>query len=151
MYSFISQRTVCHVYRFSYSLPGTSSTKISIDLFYPTLHCVCSDCLYVIISVKEYCFSLLKSFGSYIANQLEGKTNLTLNGFWNTIDRYTGWKLKKLHASRDGQIPGWCLDLHEASLLTIECAHLVKLDREHCLCVWALIDHFLQKLWLWYW
>ena len=33
--------------RFSESLPMTSSTKILIDLSYPTLDHVCSDCLYI--------------------------------------------------------------------------------------------------------
>ena len=56
--------------------------------------------------------------------------------------------IEKLHSNDIGEILRRCLDPYEASLLTIECAHLVKMDSEHRICVWALIDHFLQKLWL---
>ena len=43
-YSFILQRAVHH---------ATSSPQIYIHLSYRTLQHVCSDCLYVIINVKE--------------------------------------------------------------------------------------------------
>ena len=54
--------------------------------------------------------------------------------------------IEKLHSIDDTKILQWCLILHQAFLLTIECARLVQLDSEHHLYVWALIDHFLQKL-----
>ena len=53
--------------------------------------------------------------------------------------------IEKLHSIDDGEIIWWCLDLHEASLLTIECDHLIKLDSQHHFCVWALIDLFLKS------
>lgn len=57
-------------------------------------------------------------------------------------------EIEKLHTADDGHVLQWHLDLHLAFWLTIECAHLVNLDGEHRPCVSALIDHFLQKLWL---
>jgi hypothetical protein len=44
LYNYISQRTVHHVWDLLI-VSTTSSTKISIDLSYPTLHHVCNDWL----------------------------------------------------------------------------------------------------------
>ena len=41
------------MYRILLIAPHFNSTKILIDLSYPTLHHVYSDCSYIIINVKE--------------------------------------------------------------------------------------------------
>ena len=52
----------------------------------------------------------------------------------------------KNHLADNEEILQQYLDLHEASLLTIECARPIKSNSEHHLCVWTLTDHFLHKL-----
>ena len=81
-------------------------------------------------------------------HQINDIPNLALNGF--TVDSYMALK-KKNHLIDDRMILGWCLDLHQTSLLIIECVYIVELDREHRLYVWALTDNFLHKLWLCSW
>ena len=55
---------------------------------------------------------------------------------------YKEWELERLQTTNGEEILQWCLDSHQASLLTIEYGHLVELDSKHHLYVWALIDLF---------
>ena len=117
------------------------------------------------IQYQTYCHQALKTFDNtlskiffiviniwFIVHQLEYKSILTSNGFWNTVYEYKGWALKKFtQLMMERFYNGVWICMKPLLLLAIECAHLVKLDSEHRLYVWGLIDHFLQTLLLCSW
>ena len=84
--------------------------------------------------------SLRRSSLLYLYSSQRINLRVNLAWLWMTFETQHGVGTElKLHSIDDGEILRWCLDLHEASLLTIGCAHLIKLDSEHHLYVWALI------------